>query len=178
MLQEMEPHAYALAEAAFRGMLVELKPQALLISGESGAGKTEAVKRACVVVARSSGAAVEHVLAMANQARTQDEDVRNMVVNPLLKALGNAKTVRNGNSSRFGKWIEIQFDTTGFITASKITSYLLEKPITKCPRRAHHHSLYQLCRGATAEQRTHLQLMDATIPLHWRWCCGASLDRR
>lgn len=167
MLQEMEPHAYALAEAAFRGMLVELKPQALLISGESGAGKTEAVK-ACLryIVARSSGAAVEHSSGDGEPgARTQRakyvEDCI-MQANPLLEALGNAKTVRNGNSSRFGKWIEIQFDTTGFITASKITSYLLEKSrVTECARGERtYHSLYQLCRGATAEQRTHLQLID------------------
>ena len=101
------------------------KQQAILISGESGAGKTEAAKYClryivarCGVAARDSGGAagggdfVEQCLLQAN---------------PVLEAFGNAKTVRNGNSSRFGKWTEIQLDASGFLAASRITSYLLEK---------------------------------------------------
>jgi myosin heavy subunit len=163
-LLEMEPHIYALAEAAFRGMLIELKPQALLISGESGAGKTEAVK-ACLryVVSRSGHAAAEQgagdMGARTQRARYVEDCI--MQANPLLEALGNAKTVRNGNSSRFGKWIEVQFDAAGSITASKITSYLLEKSrVTEHgPGERSYHSLYQLVRGATAEQRQELRLL-------------------
>ena len=127
VLQDLEPHVYALAEAAFRGMLVEQKQQSILISGESGAGKTEAVK-ACLryLVARSSDAARGHgESGSAARAKYVEECI--MQANPLLEAIGNAKTVRNGNSSRFGKWVEVQFDASGFITASRATSYLLEK---------------------------------------------------
>lgn len=127
-LQDLEPHVYALAEAAFRGMLIEQKQQSILISGESGAGKTEAVK-ACLryVVARSSEAARGHADGDGPAARAKYVEQCIMEANPLLEAIGNAKTVRNGNSSRFGKWVEVQFDASGFITASRATSYLLEK---------------------------------------------------
>ena len=116
-----------LAEAAYRGMLIEQKQQAVLISGESGAGKTEAVK-ACLryIVARSDAAVKESGgTSAAAAAKFVEECI--MEANPLLEAFGNAKTLRNGNSSRFGKWIEVHFDASGFITSSRITSYLLEK---------------------------------------------------
>ena len=169
-LQELSPHVYALAEAAFRGMLIEQKQQSILISGESGAGKTEAVK-ACLryVVARSSDAARQGASVAGTPRETEGHARANFVeecimqANPLLEALGNAKTVRNGNSSRFGKWVEVQFDASGFITSSRATSYLLEKS-----RVAEHgkgertyHVLYQLCRGCTAEQRAQLCLRPA-----------------
>ena len=109
-------------------MLVEQKQQSILISGESGAGKTEAVK-ACLrfIVSRSNEAARGHPEANGPAARAAYIEECIMQANPLLEALGNAKTLRNGNSSRFGKWVEVQFDASGFITASRITSYLLEK---------------------------------------------------
>ena len=196
-LQELAPHVYVLAETAFRGMLNEQKQQALLISGESGAGKTEAVK-ACLrcIVSRSSEAAKgQGGAADGGAARAKYVEDCIMQANPLLEALGNAKTVRNGNSSRFGKWIEVQFDASGYISASRVTSYLLEKsrvteanhaavsPRTSPPLprplpqsgksssygtpppslakgERTYHSLYQLCRGCTNEQRTQLQLGD------------------
>ena len=117
----MPPHVFVVAESAFRGMLVEQKQQAILISGESGAGKTEAAKYALrYIVARCGGAARgSTAAAFVEQCILQ--------ANPLLEALGNAKTVRNSNSSRFGKWVEIQFDASGGISSSRVTSYLLEK---------------------------------------------------
>lgn len=130
LLPELPPHVYVIAEAAYRGMLIEQKRQAILISGESGAGKTEAVK-ACLryIVARSSAASAESANlgggGSIETSRYVEECI--MQANPLLEAFGNAKTLRNGNSSRFGKWIEIHFDASGFITSSRITSYLLEK---------------------------------------------------
>ena len=129
-LQELPPHVYVLAEAAYRGMLIEQKQQAVLISGESGAGKTEAVK-ACLryIVARSNAAVQEYVDGGGGGSVETSKFVEECIMqaNPLLEAFGNAKTLRNGNSSRFGKWIEIHFDASGFITSSRITSYLLEK---------------------------------------------------
>ena len=164
-LPELAPHVYALAEAAYRGMLIEQKQQALLISGESGAGKTEAVK-ACLryVVSRSSDAAKGHAgggTADAEHKRAQYIESCIMEANPLLEALGNAKTVRNGNSSRFGKWIEVQFDASGFITASRITSYLLEKSrvVEHGAGERTYHVLYQLCRGLTPAQAAPLKLL-------------------
>ena len=168
-LQDLPPHVYALAEAAYRGMLIEQKQQAILISGESGAGKTEAVK-ACLrhVVSRSSDAARELAPRMdggsgslADRAGFVQDCI--MQANPLLEALGNAKTVRNGNSSRFGKWVEVQFDASGFITASRVTSYLLEKSrVTEhAEGERTYHILYQLCRGCTKEQSTELHLLPA-----------------
>lgn len=129
-LQELPPHVYGLAEAAYRGMLIEQKQQAVLISGESGAGKTEAVK-ACLryIVARSEAAIQENTSGEGSSAAAAAKFVEQCIMeaNPLLEAFGNAKTLRNGNSSRFGKWIEVHFDASGFITSSRITSYLLEK---------------------------------------------------
>ena len=103
-----------LAEAAFRGMLVEQKQQSVLISGESGAGKTEAVK-ACLryIVARSSAAAKGAGGDGGGAGRAAFVEDCILQANPLLEALGNAKTLRNGNSSRFGKWVEVQFDASG-----------------------------------------------------------------
>eukprot|EP00325_Prymnesiales_sp_UTEX-LB-985_P031004 CAMPEP_0174738262 /NCGR_PEP_ID=MMETSP1094-20130205/69638_1 /TAXON_ID=156173 /ORGANISM="Chrysochromulina brevifilum, Strain UTEX LB 985" /LENGTH=388 /DNA_ID=CAMNT_0015941631 /DNA_START=76 /DNA_END=1239 /DNA_ORIENTATION=+ len=161
-LQDLAPHVYALAEAAYRGMLIEQKKQAILISGESGAGKTEAVK-ACLrhVVSRSRDAARELAggSSLAERAGFVEDCI--MQANPLLEALGNAKTVRNGNSSRFGKWVEIQFDASGFITASRATSYLLEKSrVTERGKGERtYHVLYQLCRGCSAEERAQLHLL-------------------
>ena len=147
-------------------MLNEQKQQALLISGESGAGKTEAVK-ACLrhIVKRSSDAAAGSggSAGPATQRAKYVEDCI-MQANPLLEALGNAKTVRNGNSSRFGKWIEVQFDASGFITSSRVTSYLLEKSrVTEANHSAGertYHSLYQLCKGCTREQKAQLKLVN------------------
>jgi len=157
-LQDLEPHVYALAEAAFRGILVEQRQQSILISGESGAGKTEAVK-ACLqyLVARSN----EAIATDPARAKYVEECI--VQANPLLEAIGNAKTVRNGNSSRFGKWVEVQFDASGFITASRVTSYLLEKSrVTEhgMDERTYH-VLYQLCRGCSREQSTKLKLLPA-----------------
>ena len=120
----MPPHVWVLAEAAFRGMLVEQKQQAILISGESGAGKTEAAKYCLRYIVARCGAA-----GRAGGAGGTADFVEQCILqaNPLLEALGNAKTVRNSNSSRFGKWVEIQFDASGGISSSRITSYLLEK---------------------------------------------------
>ena len=99
----MNPHVYMLAEMAYRQMLKEDESQCIIISGESGAGKTEASKKVMEYIAAVSGSG-EGV----NQ-------VKKVILesNPLLEAFGNAKTLRNNNSSRFGKYFEIEFDYAG-----------------------------------------------------------------
>jgi len=175
-LQELAPHVYALAEAAFRGMLNEQKQQALLISGESGAGKTEAVK-ACLrcIVSRSSDAARGGASEAVARAKYVEDCI--MQANPLLEALGNAKTVRNGNSSRFGKWIEVQFDAAGFITASRLTSYLLEKSrVTEANHAAVRASAESLARRAARPCRRP-QPPTGTLRAHMHARAPCSLTR-
>jgi len=159
-LQELPPHVFVIAEMAFRGMLVEQKMQAILISGESGAGKTEAAKHCLRHIVSRSKAAAASSAPQASSGNAQFIEQCILQANPLLEAFGNAKTVRNSNSSRFGKWVEIQFDASGLIVSSRITSYLLEKSrvVEHAQGERTYHVLYQLCKGCSDEQRKELQL--------------------
>lgn len=155
-LPELPPHVYVLSEVAFRGMLNEQTQQAILISGESGAGKTEAAK-ACVkyIVARSSAA-------QGGSANAEFIERCILEANPILEAFGNAKTLRNNNSSRFGKWTEIHFDAAGQIRTAKSTSYLLEKSrvVEHAAGERSYHVLYQLCAGLSKKERDALKLHE------------------
>ena len=110
--------------------------QAILISGESGAGKTEATKHCLSFLAE-----------MAGSANAVEGQV--LQANPILEAFGNAKTLRNNNSSRFGKWIEVHFGSSGAITSACIQQYLLEKGRVPHPAQGErsYHVFYQLCSG-------------------------------
>jgi myosin heavy subunit len=114
---ENAPHVFALAEAAYRNMRAEEESQCVIISGESGAGKTEAAKQIMSYISAVSGGG------------SGAEAIKQQILesNPLLEALGNAKTLRNNNSSRFGKYVDTQFDAAGIPRAGHITNYLLEK---------------------------------------------------
>nr|GMC63651.1 myosin-11 isoform X1 [Ipomoea batatas] len=118
-LGELSPHVFAVADAAYRAMINEMKSNSILVSGESGAGKTETTKMLMHYLAFLGGRA----------ATTEDRTVEQQVLksNPVLEAFGNAKTVRNNNSSRFGKFVEIQFDKHGIISGAAIRTYLLER---------------------------------------------------
>ncbi|XP_053352624.1 myosin-IIIb isoform X2 [Clarias gariepinus] len=109
------PHIFATADAAYQGMVTFCKDQCIIISGESGAGKTE-----------SAHLIVQHLtfLGKANN-RTLREKI--LQVNPLVEAFGNACTAINDNSSRFGKYLEMKFTPTGAVMGAKIFEYLLEK---------------------------------------------------
>jgi len=111
---KIAPHVYALADSSFKSLSQDGKNQSVIISGESGAGKTEATKLVLQYMAEMSGqsSAIEQQLLQAN---------------PIIEAFGNAKTVRNNNSSRFGKWIEIMFDSKFHIHGGRLDNYLLEK---------------------------------------------------
>jgi len=118
---ECPPHLWAIAEAAYRGMLNNTKNQAMLITGESGAGKTENTKKVITylaMVATGSGKKSEKKVSLEDQI---------VATNPILESYGNAKTSRNDNSSRFGKFIRIHFTTSGKLAGCDIVSYLLEK---------------------------------------------------
>ena len=138
------PHIYALANDAYRGMVETGKSQTIIISGESGAGKTEASKIVMQFVAAVSGTRAADVEAVKASL---------LGSNPILEAFGNAQTIRNDNSSRFGKYMEIQFDVTGAPVGGKISQYLLEKSRVVRPglgERAFH-VFYFLAAGAKSD---------------------------
>ncbi|URD93545.1 DIL domain [Musa troglodytarum] len=137
-LGELSPHVFAVADASYRAMMHDVRSQSILVSGESGAGKTETTKLIMQYLTYVGGRA-------ANDDRTVEQQV--LESNPLLEAFGNAKTVRNDNSSRFGKFVEIQFDASGRISGAAIRTYLLERSrVVKItdPER-NYHCFYQLC---------------------------------
>lgn len=145
---ENPPHIYALADSMYRNMIIDRENQCVIISGESGAGKTVAAKYIMSYVSRVSGGGpkVQHVKDIILQS------------NPLLEAFGNAKTVRNNNSSRFGKYFEIQFSPGGEPDGGKISNFLLEKSrvVMRNPGERSFHIFYQLIKGASPEQKQSL----------------------
>lgn len=147
---EMPPHAYALADDMFRNMMADEENQCVIISGESGAGKTEASKLILQFIAAHSGQG-------EGVQRIKDAILGS---NPLLEAFGNAKTIRNNNSSRFGKYMEIQFDSGGAPRGGRITNYLLEKSrVTfQAGDERNFHIFYQLLKGADAAMKEEFRL--------------------
>lgn len=147
---ELSPHIYALADEAYRSLRDQDKDQCILITGESGAGKTEASKLVMSYVAAVCGKGQE-----VNKVKEQL-----LQSNPVLEAFGNAKTVRNDNSSRFGKYMDIEFDFKGDPLGGVISNYLLEKSrVVKQPRgERNFHIFYQLLSGASDETLKNLKL--------------------
>ncbi|KAM6901705.1 LOW QUALITY PROTEIN: unconventional myosin-Ih [Lycodopsis pacificus] len=136
---ELPPHIYALADNVFRTMLSEFNNHFILISGESGAGKTEASKKILQFYAVSCPSTK-----LLNNVRD-----RLLLSNPVLEAFGNAKTLKNDNSSRFGKYMDIQFDHQGGAVGGHILSYLLEKSrvVHQNHGERNFHIFYQLVEG-------------------------------
>ncbi|KAK4591212.1 hypothetical protein RGQ29_021419 [Quercus rubra] len=137
-LGELSPHVFAVADVAYRAMINEGKSNSILVSGESGAGKTETTKMLMRYLAHLGGRS-------GVEGRTVEQQV--LESNPVLEAFGNAKTVRNNNSSRFGKFVEIQFDKNGRISGAAIRTYLLERSRVcqiSVPER-NYHCFYLLC---------------------------------
>jgi len=124
---EMPPHVFAIVDNAYQNMLQEHDNQSMLITGESGAGKTENTKKVIMYIAKVAGNPKKgDAPAEAGKIKgSLDEQI--VEANPLMEAFGNAKTVRNNNSSRFGKFIRAHFSNTGKLAGADIESYLLEK---------------------------------------------------
>ncbi|XVF25184.1 hypothetical protein REPUB_Repub13aG0191500 [Reevesia pubescens] len=135
---ELSPHVFAVGDAAYRAMINEGKSNSILVSGESGAGKTETTKML-----------MRYLAFLGGRSGVEGHTVEQQVLesNPVLEAFGNAKTIRNNNSSRFGKFVEIQFDKNGRISGAAIRTYLLERSRVcqiSDPER-NYHCFYMLC---------------------------------
>jgi myosin heavy subunit len=180
------PHIYAIADTAYRALNTENADQAVLISGESGSGKTEAKK--LILEYLASVASKEAPPPPTLRAEGQDDDDEEasepepeapvdstarrgpppqeqvMAANPILEAFGNAKTLRNHNSSRFGNLCEVQFDEGGFLIGASLKHYLLEKTrvTVQSPGERNFHVFYYVCSGADKNERERWRIGPAT----------------
>ncbi|ORY05684.1 P-loop containing nucleoside triphosphate hydrolase protein [Clohesyomyces aquaticus] len=143
---EVPPHVFAIAESSYYNMNAYKENQCIIISGESGAGKTEAAKRIMQYIANVSGGSNSSI-----------QEIKDMVLatNPLLESFGNAKTLRNNNSSRFGKYLEIQFNAQGEPVGANINNYLLEKSrvVGQITNERNFHIFYQFSKAASSNYR-------------------------
>merc|ERR1719234_501094 len=172
---EVPPHVFAITDIAYRSMLQDREDQSILCTGESGAGKTENTKKVIqylAYVAASKPKGSSHAPASAEQEDLEiyrwpwkkgELEQQLLKANPILEAFGNAKTVKNDNSSRFGKFIRINFDASGYIAGANIETYLLEKAriIRQAPDERTFHIFYQLLTGASQELKNQMLLDDA-----------------
>ncbi|XP_073127821.1 myosin-2 [Henckelia pumila] len=144
------PHVYAIADTAYNEMMTDQINQSIIISGESGAGKTETAK-----------IAMQYLAALGGGTGGIESEI--LQTSSILEAFGNAKTSRNDNSSRFGKLIEIHFSASGKICGAKIQTFLLEKSrvVQLANGERSYHIFYQLCAGAPPDLRGRLKLKNA-----------------
>merc|ERR1712110_1350554 len=156
---ECPPHLWAIAEGAYRNMLQNKKNNAMLITGESGAGKTENTKKVITYLAMVATGAGGAAKKDTKKVSLEDQIV---ATNPILESYGNAKTARNDNSSRFGKFIRIHFTASGKLCGCDIESYLLEKSrITQQQEvERSYHIFYQLLQPFVADMKSKCFLTD------------------
>uniref|UniRef100_A0A3Q3XBS1 Uncharacterized protein n=1 Tax=Mola mola TaxID=94237 RepID=A0A3Q3XBS1_MOLML len=149
--EELPPHIFALAESCYSNMTWHHKNQCCIISGESGAGKTESTKLI-----------LKYLAAISGERSRQKIEQQILESNPILEAFGNAKTIRNDNSSRFGKYLEIFFNTDGVIEGACVEQYLLEKSRVchQALEERNYHMFYCMLAGVSAEEKAALSLGD------------------
>ncbi|KAI8658306.1 hypothetical protein NCS55_01106300 [Fusarium keratoplasticum] len=154
------PHLFAIAEEAFIDMIRDKKNQTIVVSGESGAGKTVSAKYIMRYFATRESP--DNPGARSKRGETMSEtEEQILATNPIMEAFGNAKTTRNDNSSRFGKYIEIMFDDKTNIIGAKIRTYLLERSrlVFQPLKERNYHIFYQLVAGASDKEREELNLL-------------------
>merc|ERR1712077_14316 len=156
---EVPPHLWAITETAYRNMLTNSKDQSMLITGESGAGKTENTKK---VISYLAAVAAPKKKAGGDADKKASLEDRIVATNPILESYGNAKTSRNDNSSRFGKFIRIHFNGAGKLAGCDIESYLLEKSrITQQQEvERSYHIFYQLLQPFVSDLKPKCLLTD------------------
>ncbi|NXD30590.1 MYH7 protein, partial [Spelaeornis formosus] len=179
---EAPPHIYSIADTAYNDMLRNRENQSMLITGESGAGKTVNTKRViqyfAIVAALgdtpgkklipSACVGADTSLGFVLQGTLEDQIIE---ANPAMEAFGNAKTIRNDNSSRFGKFIRIHFGPSGKLASADIDIYLLEKSrvIFQQPKERSYHIFYQILSGKKPELQDMLLL--SLNPYDYHFCC-------
>jgi myosin heavy chain 9/10/11/14 len=162
--EDTKPHIFSIADEAFRNLVDEGQNQSILVTGESGAGKTENTKKVIQYLAavattdtpRAAKSGTKHFSSLSEQI---------LRANPILESFGNAQTVRNNNSSRFGKFIRIEFMRSGQIAGAYIDWYLLEKSrvVKLNSMERNYHVFYQLLRGADSRMKREWHLSDRDI---------------
>ncbi|RXW21018.1 hypothetical protein EST38_g4844 [Candolleomyces aberdarensis] len=167
---ELEPHLFAIAEDAYTAMRRDGMGQTIIVSGESGAGKTESAKFIMRYLA-SVNPPDSKTKTKTKFSLDESSEIERQILatNPILEAFGNAKTTRNDNSSRFGKYIQILFDGQQEIVGARIRTYLLERsrivfqPLTE----RNYHIFYQLCAGAPSKEKKDLGLDSDITKFHF-----------
>jgi myosin-5 len=159
---ELPPHVFAIADHAFRQMMAEeRRSQSILISGESGAGKTESTKIVMLYLTTlgAGSSAVDIEVEDSGELSVMQKVLQS---NPVLEAFGNARTLRNDNSSRFGKFIELGFSRAGHLLGARVQTYLLEKVrlAFHAAGERNYHIFYQLLRGCSEEDHLKYEFHD------------------
>ncbi|CAI5730535.1 unnamed protein product [Hyaloperonospora brassicae] len=158
------PHVYSTAHGAYHAMMQSGRCQSVLVSGESGAGKTEASKYIMRYLANISEIGKKTPKVLKEEANASSVEQCVLQSNPLLEAFGNAKTIRNDNSSRFGKFIKIFYHADGTISGATTSHFLLEKSriVGSAEAERNYHIFYQICAGMLAEEKKALYLKPAS----------------
>uniref|UniRef100_A0A3Q2YMA6 Myosin IXA n=1 Tax=Hippocampus comes TaxID=109280 RepID=A0A3Q2YMA6_HIPCM len=178
-LGDLEPHIYAVADVAYHAMLQRQTNQCIVISGESGSGKTQ-----------STNFLIHHLTALSQKGFASGVEQIILGAGPVLEAFGNAKTAHNNNSSRFGKFIQVNYQESGTVRGAYVEKYLLEKSrlVYQEHNERNYHVFYYLLAGASEEERAAFHLMKPeeyhylsqmtkrTHRLHWDSYCESEAD--